>query len=164
MKIKEVELREIQKQDNLEIYKIIRKVLESYQLNKDGTAYTDPQLNQLYEFYQKNNRAEYWVMTKASSIIGGIGIAPFADYEEVAEIQKFYVKEEEQGKAYGKLLLNQALKYAEDNNYKKVYIETMDILERANNLYENYGFNSLSAPLNGSEHGLMNRWYIHSIV
>lgn len=164
MKIKEIELREIQKKDNLEIYKIIRKILESYQLNKNGTAYTDPQLSQLYEFYQKESRAKYWVITKDSSVIGGIGIAPFADYKEVAEVQKFYIKEEEQGKAYGKILLNKALSYAKEEDYKKVYIETMDILERANKLYEAYGFRSLKNPFKGSEHGLMNRWYIHSIV
>lgn len=160
---KEIKLRKIKKEDNLKIYEIIRKVLESYHLNKKGTAYTDPQLNELYELYQKNNRAEYWIITKKSSVIGGIGIAPFANYEEIAEIQKFYIKKEEQGQGYGKILLEKALKYAKEKNYKKIYIETMDILEKANQLYENYGFESLDAPLPGSEHGLMNCWYTSSI-
>lgn len=155
-----IEIREIEKKDNQIIYQLIRKILESYNLNREGTAYTDPYLDKLYEFYKKEDRAKYWVLEKDGIIIGGVGIGPFGECKEIAELQKYYIKKEYQGFGYGSLLLNKALKFAEEEYYKKVYIETMDCLDKANRIYTHYGFRSLKRPLIGSEHTLMNRWFV----
>lgn len=150
----------IQPEDNQAIYQLIRKILESYGLDQSGTAYTDPYLNQLYEFYQEEAAAEYWVLKKGEEIIGGVGIGSFGDYENIAELQKYYVKKEYQGYGYGTLLMNRALKFARNRGYEKVYIETMDVLDKANQIYKHFGFKSMDKALSGSEHGRMNRWFI----
>lgn len=160
MRDKKIKIEEIQAKDNQIIYDLIQRILKSYGLDQAGTAYSDPYLDQLYEFYQKEADGEYWLIKKEEIIIGGIGIGSFGEDKKIAEVQKFYIKEEYQGYGYGSLLLNKALNFAENQGYQKVYIETMDRLNKANEIYKHYGFESLEKPLPGSEHGLMNRWFI----
>lgn len=78
-------------------------------------------------------------------------------------MQKFYVVKSHQGKGYGRLLYQTAMTYARKQNYKQLYIETIDRLDKANKIYEKFGFNQLTQPLEGSDHGLMNRWFIKDL-
>jgi len=128
-----VKVRPIAKDDNQKIYRIIQSSLEKYNLDKPGTAYFDPYLNQLYEFYQNEARGEYWILEKDNAIIDG------------------------------SLLFKTTENYARTQHYKKLYIETIDVLKQANVIYKHYGFESLSEPLSGSEHGLMNSWLIKEL-
>lgn len=160
MKEMDISIQPIQPQDNEEIYKIIRKSLKNYQLNKPGTAYYDPYLSQLYEFYQKEKHGEYWILKVNQEITGGIGIGSFGEYPEVAELQKYYIKSEFQGLGLGRLLLEKAITFAQTEDYQSIYIETVDTLEKANQIYKKFGFVPLEKALDGSEHPLMNRWFI----
>lgn len=160
---KEIEIKRIAKKENQAIYHIIREILESFHLDRDGTAYRDPYLNHLYEFYQTKPKGEYWIIKKRGIVIGGVGIAPFNGLEEVAELQKYYIKKDYQGNGYGALLMKKAIKYAKEQKYKKIYLETMDRLTKANSIYKSFGFKSLENPLAGSEHSLMNRWFIMNV-
>lgn len=156
-------IRPIEKQDNQEIQKIIKDILEKHHLDLPGTAYFDPQLGHLYEHYRKNPNGEYWVILKEGTVIGGIGIGPFGDYTDIAELQKYYVKEEYQGFGYGRLLYEEAIKFVKTQNYSKLYLETSDLLGDANQIYKHLGFQALDKPLEGSEHDLMNRWFIKDV-
>lgn len=160
MNEEKISIKAIGPEDNQAIYKIIQRILESYGLDQPGTAYSDPYLNQLYEFYQEEPRGEYWVLKIDELVIGGIGIASFGDYAEVGEVQKYYIKEEYQGFGYGRLLFEQAIHFAKTEDYKQLYIETMDRLDQANQIYEHYGFRLLNQALDGSEHGLMNKHFV----
>lgn len=158
-----ITIRPIEKKDNQKIQKIIQDILEKYGLDLPGTAYFDPQLGELYDYYQKIPNGEYWVLIKENEVIGGVGIGSFGAYEEVAELQKYYIKEAYQGEGYGRLLYEQALHFTKEQGYSKLYLETSDLLGDANKIYQHLGFKALSAPLSGSEHELMNRWFIKSI-
>lgn len=158
-----MEIRPIQRKDNQKIYEIIQSILEKYALDVPGTAYYDPQLDHLFEYYQELPRGAYWVLLENNQVIGGIGIGPYGDYEEIAELQKFYILEDYQGKGYGSLLYKQAESYAKAKGYKKLYIETIDVLDQANQAYKHFGYELLNKPLDGSEHELMNRWFIKEI-
>jgi len=158
-------IRPIQPEDNSAIQFIIQNHLEKVGLDKPGTAYTDPYLGKLYEFYAAEPKGKYWVAVDkdSNSVIGGVGVAPFGEYEGVAELQKYYLLNEYQNRGIGRLLFEKALSYAQNNNYDSLYIETMDVLDKANHVYEHFGFKKLEKPLSGSEHGLMNRWFIKNI-
>lgn len=160
MKDDQISVELIKPIDNQAIYQIIQRTLESYGLDQPGTAYTDPYLNQLYEFYQKEPRGQYWVLKMEEIVIGGIGIAPFGEDEEVAEVQKYYIQKDYQGFGYGRLLFKRAIHYAKTVEYKKLYIETIDTLDKANQIYIHYGFRLLDQALDGSEHGMMNKHFI----
>lgn len=156
-------IRTLQPTDNQAIYEIIQTSLESYDLDVPGTAYFDPYLDNLYEYYQNLQSAEYWVLVKNKEIIGGIGIGPFDDYREIAELQKFYIVKNHQGNGYGRLLYQKAEEYARKQGFIKLYIETIDILDKANKTYQHFGFKLLGEPLADSEHELMNRWFIKDL-
>ena len=156
-------IRSIRSQDNQAIYEIIQNILKKYHLDVPGTAYYDPQLKYLFEHYQNLTSGEYWVLVKNRDVIGGVGIGPFGEHKGVAELQKFYIKEEYQGQGYGSLLYKVAENFAKTQGYEHLYIETIDVLDEANEIYEYFGFRVLFESLSGSEHDLMNRWFIKAL-
>lgn len=158
-----ITIRPIKKLDNQAIQQIIKDILEEHQLDLPGTAYYDPQLGKLYEHYNEMPNGEYWVILEEDTVIGGVGIGPFGDYEDIAELQKYYLKKEWHGRGYGRLLYDKAFNFVKEQNYSKLYLETSDLLGVANQIYEHLGFKALDKPLTGSEHELMNRWFIKEI-
>ncbi len=54
-------IRPIEPKDNEAIERIIKQSLESFELNLPGTAYFDPQLRHLAEYYNSDPRIAYWV-------------------------------------------------------------------------------------------------------
>lgn len=152
-------IRTIEKRDNLKVKKIIQDSLKSLGLAIAGTAYFDPQLNDLHHFYDHYEHASYWVVELDNEVVGGIGIAPFDDKQGICELQKLYISPKAQGLGISNKLMNTALDFA-SMYYNKCYLETKHDLTTACLLYEKYGFQLLSKPLDGSEHSAMDAWYL----
>lgn len=154
-------IREIEEQDNQALERIIKNSLESFGLDIPGTAYFDPQLGSLSQFYEEQPNAKYWTLTdEEGEVLGSVGIAPFSpQHPDVGELQKLYIKPEAQGLGLSKQLMETALGFARQH-YSSCYLETMEKLQTANRLYERLGFRRLERPLEGSEHGTMDRWYL----
>src|SRR5699024_8560982 len=111
-----MEIREIEEKDNKAIEQIIKRSLESFDLDIPGTAYFDPQLGSLAEFYQEQSKANYWVaVNEENEVVGGVGIGPFGQKEGVGELQKLYVTPEAQGRGLAKKLMNIALDFAKEH-------------------------------------------------
>ncbi|MDQ0970364.1 putative acetyltransferase [Neobacillus niacini] len=152
-------IREIKKEDNPKIKEIIQDSLRSHGLAIPGTAYFDPQLNDLHHYYNNLKHAKYWVVEMEGEVVGGIGIAPFNEPDKVCELQKLYLTTKSQGLGIGKKLMETALSFA-SKHYEKCYLETTNELKTACILYEKLGFTLLQEPLSGSDHSAMNAWYI----
>jgi putative acetyltransferase len=155
-------IREIKQEDNAKIKEIIQDSLKSLGLAIPGTAYFDPQLNDLHHYYNHLNHAKYWVVELDGVVVGGIGIAPFNEKDKVCELQKLYLSKETQGLGLGKKLMETALSFA-SKHYEKCYLETTHVLRTACILYEKFGFTLLDEPLNGSDHSAMNAWYLKDL-
>jgi len=155
-------IREIKIEDNKKIKEIIQDSLKSLGLDIPGTAYFDPQLNNLYQYYNNLNYAEYWVLEMDQEVVGGIGIAPFNEQDKVCELQKLYLSPKTQGLGLATKLMETALLFA-SNHYKKCYLETQHELKAACKLYKKFGFKLLLKPLPGSEHSAMDAWYIKGL-
>lgn len=158
-----MQVREAETKDNKQLEKLIKKSLESFELDREGTAYFDPQLSQLAEYYQSLEHAKYWVVIENEEVVGGIGIAPLDEEHGICELQKFYVRDDMQGRGLGRKLIEVALCFAKEH-YRKCYLETRHELQVANVLYEKAGFIALSKPLEGSEHSAMDRWYLKNLI
>lgn len=155
-----MEIREIEEKDNKVMEQIIKCSLESFGLDIPGTAYFDPQLSSLAEFYKEQSKANYWVVVnEENEVVGGVGIGPFGEKPGIGELQKLYVTPGAQGKGLAKKLMKVALDFAK-KHYTYCYIETSHKLQAANRLYSKFGFCELDKPLEGSEHKTMDRWYI----
>lgn len=152
-------IREIEEKDNRQIEKLIKESLESVSLDREGTAYYDPQLPRLSQYYSSIQDGSYWIAVEGEEVVGGIGIAPYVKEKGICELQKFYVHQDYQGKGIGRKLLRTALEFAE-RKYNQCYLETRHELKQANKLYEQNDFTLLSSPIEGSDHSFMDRWYI----
>ncbi|MEG8980305.1 GNAT family N-acetyltransferase [Priestia megaterium] len=155
-------IREIKIEDNKKIKEIIQDSLKSLGLDIPGTAYFDPQLNDLYQYYNNLNYAKYWVLEINQEVVGGIGIAPFNEEDKVCELQKLYLSPKTQGLGLAIKLMETALLFA-SKHYNKCYLETQHELKAACKLYKKFGFKLLFKPLPGSEHSAMDAWYIKSL-
>ncbi|MYL58100.1 GNAT family N-acetyltransferase [Virgibacillus halodenitrificans] len=156
-------IREIKDQDNKKMEQIIKRSLEQVGLDIPGTAYFDPQLGNLSAFYKDKSNANYWVaVTEEDEVIGGVGIGPFVGDSTVGELQKLYISPAHQGKGVSKELMRVALDFAK-KHYVYCYLETSHVLEIANRLYSKFGFRELTEPIEGSEHGTMDTWYIKEL-
>lgn len=151
-------LREIEEKDNKVIGHIVQTCLEQEGLKIPGTAYYDPYLFSLYDYYQESGR-QYWVLEKDKTVIGGLGVGPFGDSLSTGEIQKLYILKEERGNGYAHLLLKKALEFGKER-YDALYIETFASLSDANQLYKKYGFEQLPKPLEGTEHSACDTWLL----
>jgi len=151
-------IRPIKKKDNEAMKALIKDSLEKAGLAIPGTAYFDPQLDNLHGFYARNSNSQYWVADMDGIIVGGVGIAPFSG-TSICELQKFYVSSDVQGKGIGNYLMETALSFAE-NHYDSCYLETRKELEAAGRMYRKHEFIPLAEPLMGSEHSAMDAWYI----
>lgn len=153
-------IREIEERDNGIIEQIIKHSLEAFGLDIPGTAYFDPQLSALTQFYASEKNAAYWVaVNERDEVVGGIGIAPFDASKGICELQKLYISPAAQGMGLSRQLVETALTFAA-KHYTYCYLETMEKLEVANALYEKLGFDSLESPLAGSDHSTMDRWFL----
>ncbi|KRM96317.1 acetyltransferase [Liquorilactobacillus aquaticus DSM 21051] len=153
-------IRKIESRDDKEIKQIIQQTLSEFNDAKRGSAYFDPQLNYLAEYYaSQSERAFYWVIEdeRTNTILGGGGIGPFTD--EVAELQKVYFLPESRGLGLGKKIIALAEEKAKEFGYKKLYIETFANLARAVRLYKYMGFNQLAKPLAQTEHNACDLWF-----
>ena len=155
-------IREIKVEDNLKVKEIIQQSLKSLGLAIPGTAYFDPQLNDLHQYYNNLKHASYWVVEWEGEVVGGIGIAPFNEQDSVCELQKLYLSPKAQGLGFAKKLMETALSFAA-KHYKQCYLETQHDLKAACRLYEKYGFTLLNQPLPGSDHSAMDAWYLKDL-
>ncbi|TFJ94773.1 GNAT family N-acetyltransferase [Lentibacillus salicampi] len=156
-------IREIEKKDDQSMAQIIKRSLESFDLDIPGTAYFDPQLRNLAQFYKQQANAKYWVaVNEQDEVVGGVGIAPFWEKDGVCELQKLYVAPAAQEMGLSKELMNEALTFSRQY-YTYCYLETMEILKAANNLYTQFGFQQLESPLDGSTHNTMDTWFLKEL-
>lgn len=160
---KQMHIREMEEKDNQKIEQIIKRSLESYHLNIPGTAYFDPQLSTLAQYYMEQANANYWVaVNDQNEVVGGVGIAPFGQRNGICELQKLYISPEAQGVGLSKKLMKVALNFAKEH-YTYCYLETLKKLQTANHLYLKFGFRQLDKALDGSDHNACDAWYIKEL-
>ena len=159
-----ITIRPITAQDDQAIAEIVRQNLKAYHLDIPGTAYFDPELDCLSEYYsaQPDRRRYFIAEQQDGTVIGGVGIAEFSGFEHCAELQKLYLADEAKGKGLGKQLMQTAEQYAKAAGYRLLYLETHTNLETAIGLYEKLGFRRIEKPA-AVLHSTMNRFYLKQL-
>lgn len=156
-------IREIHKNDNEQIAKVIRSVLVDFGVPKVGTAYADISLDSMYENYSKPKSA-YFVVDDSGTIIGGAGIKQLDNFEgNVCELQKMYFLPEARGKGIGAAIMAKCLSKAKEFGFEKCYLETMPYMTNAQKLYKKVGFESLDKPMGDTGHYSCNVWMIKNL-
>ena len=113
----------------------------------------------LTEFMIHNDGGELWVAEVNEKVVGSIAITKSTDTE--AQLRWFVLDEEFHGRGIGKKLMETALRFCEEQNYKQVFLWTVNILETARHLYRKYNFTLTEEKLNENWTGtalLEERW------
>lgn len=156
-------IRNIKNDDDAFIAEIIRANFRLYDLAKPGTAYFDPELDHLSNYYNATAMREYFILTDdEGKVLGGGGFGECTVFDETAEMQKLYLSEEAKGKGYGRELIERIEKEALEHGYKQLYIETHTVLATAIKVYEHMGYSRIEKPAN-INHSAMNCFMVKDL-
>jgi len=158
-----MKIRQIKESDNPHLSKMIKKVFEEHDAPKNGTVYSDPTTDHLYESFQVE-KSVLWVAENNNKILGCCGIYPTTGLpEQCVELVKFYLPKESRGKGIGKILMEKSIDWAEKFGYSEVYIESLPQFSTAVNMYQKQGFIKLNNPLGISGHTSCNIWMLKNL-
>ncbi len=157
-------IRPINESDNEPLAIILREVLIEMNIPKMGSAYEDPEIDDMYNSY-KSIRSRYFVVEENDLILGGAGINPLRDGDlDVCELQKMYFLKSLRGRGIGDKMIDICLDFAIKSNFKKCYIETMPNMTNAQRLYLKKGFEYIDEPLGNTGHTACPVWMIKALV
>ena len=157
-------IRPINESDNKHISVILREVLIEMDIPRIGSAYEDPEINNMYESYQ-SNRSIYFVVEENNKILGGAGINQLKNGDiNICELQKMYFHKSIRGRGIGDKIIELCLNFAMESNYKKCYIETMPNMVDAQKLYIKKGFEYIDNPLGNTGHTACPIWMLKNLV
>lgn len=156
-------LRKVQKRDEEPLASIIRQVFIEHDAPQEGTVYSDPTTDHLYELF-KEPGSVLWVAEEGGNLLGCCGIFPTPGLPEgCAELVKFYLAPEARGKGIGRKLMEKSVASAIELGYTRLYIESLSEYAHAVSLYEKQGFSRLEEPLGVSGHTSCNIWMIKNL-
>lgn len=157
-------IRPIQKTDNEAVSAVIRTVMTSFGAVGEGFSIEDPEVDQMYEFYQGAGSTMFVVAGKEGKIFGCGGFAPLkGGNPDTCELRKMYFLPESRGKGLGRRMLSMSLNGAKEAGFKKCYLETLEHMEAARKLYEKAGFLPLTCPLGDTGHSACNSFYLKEL-
>ena len=157
-------IRPINESDNKHISVILREVLIEMDIPRIGSAYEDPEINNMYESYQ-SNRSIYFVVEENNKILGGAGVNQLKNGDiNICELQKMYFHKSLRGRGIGDKMIELCLDFAVESNYKKCYIETMPNMVNAQKLYIKKGFKYIDNPLGNTGHTACPVWMLKNLV
>lgn len=158
-----MKIRKILLSDNAILAKMIRDVFIEHDAPRDGTVYSDPTTDNLFQLFQ-NEKSVLWVAVEENQISGCCGIYPTVGLpEHCAELVKFYLPKQARGKGIGKELMGKSIESAKEFGFTEIYIESLPQYSKAISIYERQGFVKLDQPLGESGHTTCNIWMLKKL-
>ncbi len=152
------QIRLIRPQDNPAVAQIIRQVMTEFGAVGCGFSIEDTEVESMFEAYPAPDSA-FFVIERDGRLLGCGGVGPLAGGEPgVCELRKMYFLRELRGSGLGTRLLRILLDAARDAGYTSCYLETMDNMSQARQLYLKHGFKLIESPLGNTGHGSCNRF------
>lgn len=109
---------------------------EHYGFNHDFGKYVE---GPLMEFFNRESPVErIWLLEDQAGLMGCIALAGVT--AEEAQLRWFYVDESLRGQGHGQNLISLLIDFAIENNYQRIILWTVSLLEEARRLYERNGF------------------------
>jgi putative acetyltransferase len=159
-----VTIRNIKKEDNEDLARIIRASLIEFDVPKQGTVYSDPTTDQLFELFNNARNSCYFIAEEDGGIIGGCGIYPTEGLPSgYAELVKLYLTAATRGKGIGRILIEKCFEAAAELGYTHLYLESFPQLAKAVGMYEKAGFKPLDKALGNSGHFACTIWMVKEL-
>ncbi len=158
-----MQIRKVNKDDNVFLATLIRKIFDEHNAPQKETVYSDPTTDNLYELFQVE-KSLLWVVEIDNKIVGCCGIYPTTGLPKYcAELMKFYLAESSRGKGIGKILMEKSIASARELGYSQLYLESLPAFTNAIGIYESQGFLKLDKPLGESGHTTCNIWMLKEL-
>ena len=155
-------VREIRPGDDGAVEAVIRACLAEFGANREGFAWSDPDLGRFSQVYARPGWRYWVVLSPAGEIVGGAGIGPLPGAEGVCELQKMYCLPQARGTGAAHTLMELALDFAA-RHYRQCYLETFHTMAAANRFYQKYGFRRLERPCFPTVHFACDIWYLKDL-
>jgi len=141
--------------ENTEQARILKACLETWFQNPKDLQLTSPKVPYPFKFknwidisYLKLESVTY-ILKKDDWIIGHLSIQLRPQFNSI-HIFHVFIDRKNRGKGYSKLLVNNALEYAKNNQIKKITLAVSKNNPVAIKLYQKYGFNLVGENKIGS--------------
>lgn len=131
-------LRPWQPNDRAEAARVIATVLAEYGLSWDK-ADADRDAWEVEACYWQT-RGEFWVITRAQTIVGTGGYYPVQRRPGAVEIRKMYLLPAARGLGLGRFLLQTLEGAIASRGFQEIWLETASCLQAAVRLYESSGY------------------------
>ncbi|MDC7224834.1 MAG: helix-turn-helix domain-containing GNAT family N-acetyltransferase [Spirochaetales bacterium] len=160
---KDLQFRELSRGDSPAMEKIILRISREFSTLGAGGPSSDFAEKPLYTLYSGKD-SFYLAVKYGNNILGGAGIAPLKGGEEgVCELQKMYLLKDYRGLGVGEALIRACLERAKELGYKRCYLETIERMDRARQLYGKMGFAELEGALGETGHHQSEYWMIKEL-
>lgn len=146
-------IRNIDKADNHFIKNLVKEVLMEFEACGPGFASSDPELEDMFEAYNGNDKA-FYVVELDNKIIGVGGFGPLVEENnrKVCELRKMYFTKESRGHGIGKKLIQHCILEAKKAGYDSMYLETLKTMKPAQKLYQSFGFEYIENRMGDTGH------------
>jgi putative acetyltransferase len=156
--------RKIEPTDNPVLEQIIKKVMTEFGAVGQGYSIEDAEVKAMYDAYA-NPKSIYYVVEIDGEVSGGGGIGPLIGANpEVCELKKMYFYPKLRGRGAGNRLMEILLEEAVKLGYQKCYLETVERMKLANQLYQKFGFEKANGSLGNTGHTGCDTYYIKDLV
>ncbi|MDE1514308.1 MULTISPECIES: GNAT family N-acetyltransferase [Vibrio] len=145
------------------ICQIIQTVGAEFGAIGEGFGPSDAEVLAMSQHYHVQKRSAYFVALLNGIVVGGGGIAAFAQDTNVCELKKLFLLPTVRGQGVGRALSEHCLNFAKQQNYAACYLDTLSCMTQAIRLYQQLGFEHLSQPLVGSVHNGCDVWMFKSL-
>lgn len=147
-----IAIRPIKKTDNPELSQIIKATFDEFNAPRQGTVYSDPSTDDLFEVFQ-NEKSACWVALLDGEVVGSCGVYHTKGLDtDTCELVKFYLAPHARSLGIGKQLLYQCEASALDLGFQKIYIESLPEFENAIHMYLKAGYEEIEEALGDSGH------------
>lgn len=151
-------LRPIRECDIEMVEEIIRSVMTEFQAVGCGYSINDSEVDDMFAAYSPEGSA-FYVVEADGRILGCGGYAPLnGGDKDTCELRKMYFLPELRGTGMGTQMLTLCLEEARRDGYRRCYLETLENMEKARNLYENHDFEYLDKPMGNTGHTGCGTW------
>lgn len=159
----EIKIRRIEQKDDASVAAIIRECLIEYGGDhRTDTAWADPYLDRFSTVYVNEDNAYFVATSESGEVVAGAGVGPLLNAPGVCELQKMYCKREHRGSGIAQRLLDEVFSFA-SGKYDRIYLETMDNMDRAKAFYEKNGFKHTCETLGATGHCGCNYHYVRDL-
>jgi putative acetyltransferase len=118
------------------VRELIQDIYREFGFGPDVTPDSDPDLFDVTGVY--SGRSRFWLAMDSERLIGTGALREKAP--ELAEVKRMYLLSAYRGRGIGLALLEKAVRFAREQGYRRLQLETVAGLKQALRLYERYGF------------------------